>query len=201
MSSTSAAPVAPQAAAVSHGVLIKVDETISLTTSRDGGMESMEVKGIMMLAISDPNYTRVKVHFTKNDDANITYQVHPNVNKQLMQADNIIALKAPEKPFPVNTELGVLKWRFKTNDESFIPMTINCWPTVKSDGSCNVNIDYELVNRSVFRSLFAFLLHLLLQVYFIFMGFVQSNLEIIRLSIPQHTYTHTTNVVAEHFFT
>jgi hypothetical protein len=32
-------------------VHIKIDETIALSTSRDGGMESMEVKGIMMLLV------------------------------------------------------------------------------------------------------------------------------------------------------
>ncbi len=40
-----------------------------------------------------------------------------------MTTESIIALKAPEKPFPVGTELGVLKWRFQTTDESFVPMT------------------------------------------------------------------------------
>ncbi len=50
-------------------------------------------------------------------------QSHPNVDKKLMMAENVIALKAPDRPFPVGTELGVLKWRFQTTDESFIPLT------------------------------------------------------------------------------
>ena len=40
-----------------------------------------------------------------------------------MTTDNIIALKAPDRPFPVGTELGVVKWRFQTTDEAFIPLT------------------------------------------------------------------------------
>jgi hypothetical protein len=53
----------------------------------------------------------------------LTRQSHPNVDKKLMSTDSIIALKAADKPFPVGTELGVLKWRFQTTDEASIPLT------------------------------------------------------------------------------
>jgi hypothetical protein len=36
-----------------------------------------------------------------------------------------IALKNPAKPFPTNTDVGVLKWRFTTQDEAFIPLSSN----------------------------------------------------------------------------
>ena len=45
--------------------------------------------------------------------------------------------------------MGVLKWRFQTNDEDAIPLTINCWPNVNSDGTADVNIDYELLDTSL----------------------------------------------------
>ncbi len=28
-------------------------------------------------------------------------------------------------------------------------LVVNCWPTVNSDGSCDVNIDYELSNTAL----------------------------------------------------
>jgi len=31
-------------------------------------------------------------------------------------------------------------------DESYQPLSINCWPTPTDDGSCDVNIEYELEN-------------------------------------------------------
>ncbi len=34
-----------------------------------------------------------------------------------------IGLKNPGKPFPLNTDVGVLKWRFQTTDESNIPLS------------------------------------------------------------------------------
>lgn len=148
-SSASAAPVAAAPAAPEHGVSIKIDETINMSVSHDGGMDSLEVKGMMTLLITDPASAFIRVHFTKRDDPNINFQSHPNVDKKLMSTESIIALKSADKPFPVGTELGVLKWRFQTTDEASIPLTINCWPNVNSDGSCDVNIDYELQNTSL----------------------------------------------------
>ncbi|KAI5114784.1 hypothetical protein M0805_005528, partial [Coniferiporia weirii] len=44
---------------------------------------------------------------------------------------------------------AVLKWRYSGKDESFIPLSINCWPTPSNDGTCEVNIEYELENDKV----------------------------------------------------
>jgi len=45
------------------------------------------------------------------------------VDKELLRAKGQIGLKNPAKPFPLNTDVGVLKWRFQTTDESFIPLS------------------------------------------------------------------------------
>lgn len=57
------------------------------------------------------------------------FQTHPNVDKKLFTAESLIGLKNPEKSFPVNSDVGVLKWRLQTTEESFIPLTSKCfWP-------------------------------------------------------------------------
>jgi hypothetical protein len=70
------------------------------------------------------------------------------VDKKKFGADQSIALKS-DRPYPEGSEVGVLKWRFQTTDESLIPLTINCWPTINANGSADVNIDYELVDTSL----------------------------------------------------
>lgn len=40
------------------------------------------------------------------------------------------------------SELGVLKWRFQSKDESLVPLAINCWPSASGSESY-VNIEYE----------------------------------------------------------
>lgn len=45
------------------------------------------------------------------------------MDKKLFTAESIIGLKNPEKSFPLNNDVGVLKWRLQTTDESLIPLT------------------------------------------------------------------------------
>ncbi|CAG5119399.1 unnamed protein product, partial [Candidula unifasciata] len=131
----SSAPVANQ-----EKVHLVVEEKISLTAGRDGGLQNMEVHGMLRLRVNDEKAGRVKVHVTNNDTKGIQLQTHPNVDKKLFTQTSVISLKNPEKPFPVGQDIGVLKWRFQTQDESHIPLTINCWPNENGE----VNIEYEL---------------------------------------------------------
>ena len=99
------------------------------------------------------------------DSRGIQIQTHPNVDKELFRTKQHIALKNATKPFPLNTDVGVLKWRFQTQDENLIPLTskalaiinyletfsygilfflVNCWPAENGRGGCDVNIEYEL---------------------------------------------------------
>ena len=56
------------------------------------------------------------------DSRGIQIQTHPNVDKELFRTKQHIALKNATKPFPLNTDVGVLKWRFQTQDENLIPI-------------------------------------------------------------------------------
>ncbi len=113
-----------------------------------------------------------------NDKLCLFSQTHPNVDKKLFTAESVIGLKNPEKSFPLNNDVGVLKWRLQTTDESLIPLTskcrralvllqfdetlhqydwcydcvvpstVNCWPSESGTG-CDVNIEYELQEESL----------------------------------------------------
>lgn len=50
-------------------------------------------------------------------------QTHPNVDKKLFTTDSVLGLKNPDKSFPLNNDVGVLKWRLQTTDETLIPLT------------------------------------------------------------------------------
>uniref|UniRef100_A0A8C5PM45 Coatomer subunit delta n=1 Tax=Leptobrachium leishanense TaxID=445787 RepID=A0A8C5PM45_9ANUR len=126
-----------------ESVHLKIEEKITLTCSRDGGLQNMEVHGLVMLRVSDDKYGRIRVHIDNEDKKGVQLQTHPNVDKKLFTSESIIGLKNSEKSFPLNSDVGVLKWRLQTTDESFIPLTINCWPSESGNG-CDVNIEYEL---------------------------------------------------------
>ena len=50
-------------------------------------------------------------------------QTHPNVDKSVWNSEGLLGLKQPNKPFPLKQEIGVLKWRMQTSDESLMPLS------------------------------------------------------------------------------
>ncbi|RUS70123.1 hypothetical protein EGW08_022115, partial [Elysia chlorotica] len=124
----------------SFHVHLVVEEKISLTAGRDGGLQNMEIHGMLRLRINQEKAAKVKVLINNNDQKGIQLQTHPNIDKKLFAQSSVISLKNPEKPFPVGQDIGVLKWRFQSQDEAFMPLSINCWPNENGE----VNIEYEL---------------------------------------------------------
>ena len=75
-------------------------------------------------SLYDPNgMAEVKVKLNMESGRKIPFQTHPNVDKKQFK-QNVIALKSG-RPFPVGTEVGVVKWRFQSTDEEDIPLTVN----------------------------------------------------------------------------
>jgi hypothetical protein len=52
-----------------------VDEKISLVMSRDGGLQNLEVHGLMTLRVADEKYTKVKLLVENNDKKGAQLQV------------------------------------------------------------------------------------------------------------------------------
>ncbi|XP_017024318.1 coatomer subunit delta [Drosophila kikkawai] len=153
------APVAPAAASASaaaaaakaisadihrESVHLKIEDKLVVRLGRDGGVQQFENSGLLTLRITDEAYGRILMKLSPNHTQGLQLQTHPNVDKELFKSRNTIGLKNLGKPFPLNTDVGVLKWRFVSQDESAIPLTINCWPSDNGEGGCDVNIEYEL---------------------------------------------------------
>ncbi|PPQ77561.1 hypothetical protein CVT25_011421 [Psilocybe cyanescens] len=141
----------PEVEAESVHIIIK--EQISLSLLRDGGVQSMELKGDMNLQVTDPANAHIKINLaTASTDfggSALQFKQHPNVAKFTPGQPRIVALKDSSKAFPVGHSLAVLKWRYAGTDESNVPLSINCWPSPSNDGTCEVSIEYELENENV----------------------------------------------------
>uniref|UniRef100_A0A8C1I9Y8 Coatomer subunit delta n=1 Tax=Cyprinus carpio TaxID=7962 RepID=A0A8C1I9Y8_CYPCA len=131
-----------------ESVHLRVEEKITLTCGRDGGLQNMEVLGMITLRVSDEKNGRIRLKVNNNDKKGVQLQTHPNVDKKLFTVESVIGLKNPDKSFPLKSDVGVLKWRLQTTDEALIPLTINCWPSESGTG-CDVNIEYELQDESL----------------------------------------------------
>ena len=128
-------------------VHLKQEEKLSIRCGRDGGVESLEVLGMIMLRVKAEEFGRIVVAVENKESRNIQLQVnekitffsssfhsnrfvvvvlfqtHPNIDKKLFTNDSFIGLKNPERPFPANQEVGVIKWRYTSTDSKEIPLT------------------------------------------------------------------------------
>lgn len=130
----------------------------------------MDVKGDMNLQVSDPGCAHIKLALpppTTDFGSDLQFKQHPHIAKFVPGQDRVIALKDSSRAFPVGQALAVLKWRYTGHDESLVPLSskhlrhillflrslsyfqVNCWPSPSNDGTCEVNIEYELENENV----------------------------------------------------
>lgn len=131
-----------------ENVHLRIEEKIVVQAGRDGGLQNLEVFGLVKLKVADEKFGKIKVAILNNDTKGIQLQTHPNIDKKQFSNTSYIGLKNSEKPFPLHQDIGVLKWRFQTQDEAFIPLSINCWPSETGSG-CDVNIEYELEQQNL----------------------------------------------------
>ena len=104
-------------------VHIKLEEKLTVVARRDGGLETMEMHGQLTMRITDESFGRIKLQLKGHTNELVQLQTHPKIDKELLRTRTQIALQNPAKPFPLNTDVGVLKWRITTTDESNIPLS------------------------------------------------------------------------------
>jgi hypothetical protein len=136
----------PSAPPQQSAVHMKINEKMTAIANRDGGLQSMEILGMVTLKISDGAYGFVTIAIDHHDDRGLQFQTHPNVDKKQFHDKSLIALKGEGRSFPIGQDIGVLKWRLQTSDDSLLPLFVNCWPSENGD-RCDVNVEYELLQE------------------------------------------------------
>ncbi|XP_059648249.1 coatomer subunit delta-like isoform X1 [Cornus florida] len=126
-------------------ITLTAEEKLNVTLKRDGGVSNFDVQGTLSLQILNQDDGLIQVQIETGGNPGILFKTHPNINKELFSNENILGLKDPNRPFPTGQAgdgVGLLKWRMQTVDESVVPLTINCWPSV-SGKDTYVSIEYE----------------------------------------------------------
>jgi len=139
-------------------VHVNTREQISLKLLQAGGLKSLEIKGDLTLLISDPSVSRVRLSLNSLSDAaaslgnkGLEFKYHPNLARSGGGSglEKDVKLKDATRTWPIGMPKDVLRWRAQSKDESLVPISINCWPSSSGNGTCDVNIEYELENESV----------------------------------------------------
>lgn len=137
------APAAPPSAPVS----LVMEEKLTVTLNRDGGVENCEVKGMLTLVANTDQGSQVSVAINKaallsQCSSNWNLSTHPKVNKSVYEKEGNLCLKDKKKGFPVGRGVGLFRWAYSADDAA--PITLNCWPEEEGDGSITVNMEFEL---------------------------------------------------------
>ncbi|KAL5555225.1 hypothetical protein UlMin_037461 [Ulmus minor] len=142
------------AAPLTDPVTLSVEEKLSVTLKRDGGVSNFDVQGTLSLQILNQDDGHIQVQIETGENPSVLFKTHPNMNKELFSNENILGARDPNRPFPASQGgdgVGLLKWRMQSTDESMVPLTINCWPSV-SGNETYVSIEYEAASMFDLRN-------------------------------------------------
>lgn len=64
---------------------MKIEEKITLTCGRDGGLQNMELHGMIMLRISDDKFGRIRLHVENEDKKGVQLQVCRDFDKGVLR--------------------------------------------------------------------------------------------------------------------
>jgi len=110
---------------LSPSVHVQTKEKITASLSREGGLLSLELSGDMNLLVSEPSNSKIRLTLTDEPDTHpdVQFKQHPNVAKFLPDEPKVISMKDSARGFLVGQPLAVLKWRYKGNDERWVPLS------------------------------------------------------------------------------
>lgn len=133
----------------STGLMFIVKETISAQLSRDGDIESSELKGTLELRIADDSFTNVAIELEIENpkDKKYNFKTHPNIDKASFLNNGILKLRDSKKSFPSNDQaLGVLRWRQvgTADDEQLVPLKLVTWVNPLEENKFEITVEYEL---------------------------------------------------------
>jgi len=134
-------------AAPSTPLSLVLEEKITCQMTREGSVESSEVKGTLTLtANTDAGSTAIVAVNRAQLPRNFNFATHPKVDKKTYEKTGNLSLKGG-KGFPVGRGVGILRWSYGGEDGA--PISINCWPEDEGDGSILVNVEMELTREDL----------------------------------------------------
>lgn len=128
-----------------EAVHLAVEEAATILYDEDGNLNGVQVQGRIFLQISDPEQAKVKIRIAHQAGQGWQFNTHPNIKKDAFfgVSDPWLMLAKEDRAFPCGNALGVLKWKYQTNDESQSPLSVTCWPSNQS-GKTHCNLEYNL---------------------------------------------------------
>jgi len=135
---------------VQHPIMLVIAERICAKLTRDGMIESFEIKGSLTLTAATDEAALCSVQLAVGSSTEeFTFNTHPKVNKTVYDKSGLLQLKDASKGFPSARPVGILRWSHASTNDDMIPIKINCWPEEESRGQMNVTIEYSVEQTAI----------------------------------------------------
>ncbi|KAI7161908.1 hypothetical protein KC315_g2577 [Hortaea werneckii] len=148
-------PAGAAAASMAGGepIQVTIAEALSARLSREGQLESFEVKGDLQLRISDPSLTQLRLALALGDTKGAQLNAHPKVDKTQFKNNNIIQLTDTSKGFPANNSIQVMRWRLtaKPEDVGEPPIKFTVWSSEIAANTYSITVEYEATSQDTLK--------------------------------------------------
>merc|ERR1719335_1007757 len=129
-------------------VSVNIEEKFTANLQLEGGIVGeAECLGQFVVTVLDTSKADLVCFKLAEQDQKFKYKVHPNLNKA-SQANNILEVRDASKAFKAKTPAPLIKWRYTSSKEDFLPIRLSCWPSTTADGT-QVVLEYELTDESM----------------------------------------------------
>jgi hypothetical protein len=137
----------PRVQIQTENVHIRMEEEVVAELNRQGAISTLSVEGSLFLTVKEKESAMIRVFLANEGKKGFTPKTHPNIDKNLFAEKNILAIKTPNRPFPVgNNALKVLQWT--CNGEKVLPLSVTCWPSTATKGM-NCTVEYDLLSKNM----------------------------------------------------
>eukprot|EP00927_Polykrikos_kofoidii_P077987 TRINITY_DN74870_c0_g1_i1.p1 TRINITY_DN74870_c0_g1~~TRINITY_DN74870_c0_g1_i1.p1 ORF type:complete len:540 (-),score=136.02 TRINITY_DN74870_c0_g1_i1:83-1627(-) len=127
-------------------VKVEIEDKITAELQVEGGLEGdATCNGQFQVTVLDAAKADLVCFKLAPQDQSFKYKTHPNLNKA-SHSNNILEAKDPARAYQANIPAPLVKWHKKCGDESFLPVTLSCWPTSTSDGT-QIVLELELTDN------------------------------------------------------
>lgn len=101
-----------------EGIQVALTENTTWKVNRDGGVEALDVQGQLNLFIADASMSRIQLALNSSDSDGTVFKTHPNVDRNLFKDQHKIGLRDSSRPFPLNQQMSVVRWRLQSKGDS-----------------------------------------------------------------------------------
>lgn len=147
---TSTSTAVEAAPVIQQPIMLSVQEKLAAKVTRDGIVESYEIKGSLTLTANNDESGLCSVQMRLGSNiSQFAFNTHPKINKALYDRNGLLQLKDVSKGFPSSRPVGILKWNYSNASDDLLPFKINCWPEEESRNRMIVTIEYTMDNPSL----------------------------------------------------